>query len=73
MFGVKAAEDGVSARLPPTTLRDMMIMKLMQTPVPDVANCQFFLTKYQSSEANCSMAMSRKTTTANTAVRTREI
>lgn len=51
----------------------MMIMKLMQTPVPEVANCQFFLTKYQSREANCSMAMSRKTTTANTAVRTSEI
>lgn len=57
----------------PTTLRDMMIMKLMQTPVPEVANCQFFFTKYQLMEANFSIAMRRKTTTANTAVRTREI
>lgn len=57
----------------PTTLRDMMIMKFMQTPVPDVANCQFFFTKYQLREANFSIAMRRKTTTAKTAVRTREI
>lgn len=56
-----------------TTFRDMMIIKLMQTPVPDVANCQFFLTKCQLKEANFSMAIRRKTTTANTAVRTREI
>ena len=57
----------------PTTLRDMMITKLMQTPVPEVANCQFFFTNSQSKEANFSMAMSRNTTTANTAVNTREI
>lgn len=57
----------------PTTLSDMIIIKLMQTPVPDVANCQFFWTKSQLKEANFSIAMRRKTTTANTAVRTREI
>lgn len=57
----------------PTTLRDMMIIKLMQTPVPEVANCQFFLTNFQLKEANFSITMRRKTTTANTAVRTREI
>lgn len=56
-----------------TTFRDMMIMKLMQTPVPEVANCQFFFTNSHWKEANFSMAMSRNTTTANTAVRTREI
>lgn len=57
----------------PTTLSDMMIIKLTQTPVPEVANCQFFFTKFQLKEANFSIAMRRKTTTANTAVRTREI
>jgi len=51
----------------------MMIIKLMQTPVPEVANCQFFFTNSHWKEANFSMAMSRNTTTANTAVRTREI
>jgi len=51
----------------------MMIMKLIQTPVPDVANCQYFLMKYHLKEANCSMATRRYTTTANTAVRTSEI
>lgn len=50
-----------------------MIIKLIQTPVPDVANCQYFLMKYHLKEANCSMATSRYTTTANTAVRTSEI
>lgn len=57
----------------PTTLRDIMIIKLMQTPVPEVANCQFFFTKSQPNEANFSITMRRKTTTANTAVKTREI
>lgn len=56
-----------------TTLRDMMIIKLIQTPVPDVANCQFFFTNFQLKEANFSITIRRKTTTANTAVRTREI
>lgn len=64
-------ETGERQRL--TTLRDIIIMKLMKTPVPEVANCQFFLTNSHWKEANFSMAMSRKTTTANTAVSTREI
>ena len=66
-------EPQITARQTPTTFRDMMIMKLIQTPVPEVANCQFFFTNSQSNDANFSMAMSRNTTTANTAVKTRDI
>lgn len=51
----------------------MMIIKLIQTPVPDVANCQYFLIKYHWKEANCSIATKRYTTTANTAVSTNDI
>lgn len=51
----------------------MMIIKLIQTPVPDVANCQYFLMKCHWKDANCSIATSRYTTTANTAVSTKEI
>ncbi|KAG9352685.1 hypothetical protein JZ751_021099 [Albula glossodonta] len=45
----------------------MMIMKLMHTPVPEVANCQFFFTNSHWKDANFSMAITRNTTTANTA------
>lgn len=50
-----------------------MIIKLIQTAAADVANCQCCLMKFHLNDANCSMTTRRYTTTANTAVITKEI
>lgn len=50
-----------------------MITKLIQTAAADVANCQCCLMKFHLNDANCSMTTRRYTTTANTAVITKEI
>lgn len=50
-----------------------MITKLIQTAAADVANCQCCLMKFHLNDANCSITTRRYTTTANTAVITKDI